>query len=86
MPFGDDTIGFAPVAEMKALVRECVRDVLDDIMPEIREHVAATVVQSAREAARCALCDEIDFIVEQGNELYRQAKALKRNPSTFKEK
>ena len=76
--------GDMEIEEFNDAIRACVREVLAEVIPAINAHVTETVVQSAREAARCALCDEIDYIVDKGHELYTQAAGLKRSPSTFK--
>ena len=66
---------------MRGFIGEAVRD---ELMPVLTQYVNENVVRSAREAARCALTDEIDFITERANELYGVAAKTKTPPSQMK--
>ena len=85
MAFNKETVGYMTVDELKRIIDVAVGSKFEGLLPSISEYVAITITESAREACRCAMCDEIDYIAEKGNELYNQAKSMKRAPSTFKD-
>ena len=71
---------------LQDMLEDTIRQVFRaDILPELKTFITEAVTQTAREACRCALTDELDYVAEKGNELFKQATKAGRPPSTFRE-